>query len=222
MAKVDSSKFKNKLLQKTSLKRGVFFIETRVYRKITYIKEKLLVCRNTVIVKFKKEWLLMRILGIDPGTAITGYGIVDIQGNKLKLVEHGVFRTKSTLYLPERLHQIFLNLNNLIKEYSPDEMAVEQLFFNTNAKTALSVGHARGVILLAGVEAGLKISEYTPLQIKQGITGYGLAEKAQVQRMICNLLNLKTGPHPNDAADALAVAICHIHSFRMKSVFVDR
>lgn len=164
----------------------------------------------------------MRVLGIDPGTAITGYGVIDVQGNKLTLVTHGVFRTKSSLQLPERLHQIFLNLNSLIKDYSPDEVAVEQLFFNTNAKTALSVGHARGVILLAAVEANLRISEYTPLQIKQGITGYGLAEKIQVQRMLCNLLNLKTVPHPDDAADALAVAVCHVHSNKINSMLVDR
>ena len=151
----------------------------------------------------------MRIIGIDPGTAITGYSILDKEGNYLKAVAYGCIYTESGWSLSKRLNKIFLEIDKLIKEYRPSEMAVEELFFNTNAKTALSVGHSRGVILLAGELNGLEIKGYTPLQVKQAIAGYGRAEKAQVQKMVKTVLCLEKIPKPDDAADALAIAICH-------------
>jgi len=151
----------------------------------------------------------MRILGIDPGTAITGFGVIDKNGQKLSLVTAGVVRTPTKQALPERLEIIFNELTSLIKECQPEQIAVEQLYFAKNVTTAMSVSHARGVILLVGRQAGLPIGEYTPLQVKQAITGYGRAEKAQMQAMVKNILVLQQIPKPDDAADALAVAICH-------------
>lgn len=151
----------------------------------------------------------MRILGIDPGTAITGFGVIDKNGQKLSLVTAGVVRTPTKQALPERLETIFNELTSLIKECQPEQIAVEQLYFAKNVTTAMSVSHARGVILLAARQAGLPIGEYTPLQVKQAITGYGRAEKAQMQAMVKNILGLQQIPKPDDAADALAVAICH-------------
>ncbi len=151
----------------------------------------------------------MRILGIDPGTATTGYGIIDKNGNKLLPLKYGCIYTESSWPLTRRLDKIYSDLIELIEEYKPDHMAVEELFFNTNAKTAISVGHARGVILLAGQRRDLIVEGYTPLQVKQAIAGYGRADKAQVQKMVKTILSLETIPKPDDAADALAIAICH-------------
>lgn len=151
----------------------------------------------------------MRILGIDPGTAITGFGVIDKDGQKLSLVTAGVVRTPPKQALPERLDTIFTEISSLIKECKPQQVAVEQLYFAKNVTTAMSVSHSRGVILLAARRAGLPIGEYTPLQVKQAITGYGRAEKAQIQAMVKNILGLEKIPKPDDAADALAVAICH-------------
>jgi len=156
------------------------------------------------------------VLGIDPGTAITGYGIV-CGGAKVEPVAYGVITTPAGLALPLRLQQIYDELTALISTHHPKTAAVEELFFARNARTALSVGHARGVILLALAQAGLPIYEYTPLQVKQAITGYGLAGKEQMQQMVRLLLNLDALPQPDDAADALAVAICHAHSLSMLS-----
>lgn len=158
----------------------------------------------------------MRILGIDPGTAITGFGIIDKEGNKLKVKDFGVIRTKAHEALDVRLKIIYTNLTELIKIHSPDFFSVEELFFNNNAKTALSVGHARGVVVLAAALHDKPVFEYTPLQVKQAVVGYGRADKNQVQQMVKTLLNLEKIPKPDDAADALAIAICHAHSHKLK------
>lgn len=151
----------------------------------------------------------MRILGIDPGTAIMGYGVLDKQGNHFKLVTYGCVRTPPHTPLPERLMCIHEELSQVIEKYRPDTMGVEELFFCKNVTTAISVGHARGVVLLLGKIYQMSIGEYTPLQVKLGVTGYGKAEKKQVQEMVKIILNMKDIPRPDDAADALAVAICH-------------
>ena len=157
----------------------------------------------------------MLVLGIDPGTAITGYGLVREDGAGLTLVDYGVITTAAGQPLPERLQAIYGGLADVARRHEPEEAAVEELFFSRNARTALSVGHARGVTLLALADAGLPIHEYKPLEIKQAITGYGGAGKQQVQEMVRLLLNLDHVPQPDDAADAVAVAVCHIHSARM-------
>ncbi|MDK2823835.1 MAG: crossover junction endodeoxyribonuclease RuvC [Clostridia bacterium] len=153
----------------------------------------------------------MIILGVDPGTAITGYGIIKVDGNKFSSLEYGCIYTDADFTNEIRLQKIYEKIWGLLDFYQPDQMAVEELFFNKNVRTALSVGQARGVILLAGALKGLKVNEYTPLQVKQAVVGYGRAHKQQVQQMVKVFLNLKETPKPDDAADALAVAICHAH-----------
>lgn len=150
----------------------------------------------------------MKILGIDPGTATTGYGVVENNRGKLKLIEHGCIRTAKEHPLDERLAEIYLDLTKLIKKHQPQILAVESIFFYKNLKTAISVAHARGVVLLAARNNKLKLVELTPLQIKNRLTGYGKADKKQVQYMVKALLGLTTVPKPDDAADAVAVAIC--------------
>ena len=157
----------------------------------------------------------MLVLGIDPGTAITGYGLVREDAAGLALVACGVIVTPPDRPLPKRLQTIYRDLADLVRAYQPEAAAVEELFFSRNARTALSVGHARGVVLLALADAGLPVHEYKPLQVKQAITGYGSADKHQVQEMVRMLLRLDRAPQPDDAADAVAVAVCHIHSARM-------
>lgn len=153
----------------------------------------------------------MIILGVDPGTAITGYGIIEVNGNRFSPLEYGCIYTQAESRSENRLRKIYEALFRLLEQYQPDEMAVEELFFNKNIKTALSVGQARGVILLAGALKGIEVCEYTPLQVKQSVVGYGRAQKQQVQQMVKVFLNLEEIPKPDDAADALAVAICHAH-----------
>jgi crossover junction endodeoxyribonuclease RuvC len=157
----------------------------------------------------------MRVLGIDPGTAITGYGVVEEKAGELKAVAFGAIRTPAKQPLPARLQAIYRGVRNLVKEWEPSSAAVEELFFSSNVRTAMSVGQARGVTLLALADAGLSVAEYTPLTIKQAVTGYGSADKAQIQEMVRLLLGLAEVPKPDDAADALAVAICHLHSARL-------
>ena len=152
------------------------------------------------------------VLGIDPGTAITGYGIVRFDGETLEPVTYGVITTPAASPLPLRLQHLYRELRTVIHTYHPTEASVEELFFARNVRTALSVGHARGVILLALADAGLSTYGYTPLQVKKAITGYGRATKEQIQQMVRLLLSLENVPQPDDAADALAVAICHAHS----------
>jgi crossover junction endodeoxyribonuclease RuvC len=157
----------------------------------------------------------MRVLGIDPGTAITGYGVVEEKAGELKAAAFGVIRTPAKQPLPTRLQAIYRGVRNLVEEWKPSSAAVEELFFSSNVRTAMSVGQARGVTLLALTDAGLPIAEYTPLTVKQAVTGYGSADKAQIQEMVRLLLGLAEVPKPDDAADALAVAICHLHSARL-------
>lgn len=157
----------------------------------------------------KKEIYLQRIIGIDPGFAIVGYGIVDMKGSSIKPVTYGAITTDKDFSMPERLKIIYSNLSDLISEYNPDVAAVESLFFNKNTKTALLVSQARGVILLSFINSGVPMYEYTPLQIKQALVGYGRAEKMQIQNMVKLILNLKEAPKLDDTADALAAAICH-------------
>lgn len=155
----------------------------------------------------------MLILGIDPGTAITGYGFVEEnERGELRSVAHGAIETPAGMPMEERLQLLYDELTQLILLHRPQSGAVEKLFFRRNVTTAISVGQARGVILLAMVQNGVKLKEYTPMQIKQAVTGWGGAQKQQIQEMVRALLELDEIPKPDDAADALAVAICHIHS----------
>ncbi|MDI6786244.1 MAG: crossover junction endodeoxyribonuclease RuvC [bacterium] len=156
----------------------------------------------------------MLILGIDPGLANTGYGIINHNGNSLQIVTYGCIVTSSNKEYSGRLNKIYDKVSELIESYKPTVMAVEELFFCKNAKTALNVGQARGVIILAGSKQNIKIKEYTPLQIKQAVTGFGYAKKDQVQEMVKLLLNLKKPLYPDDAADALAAAICCAHNLK--------
>lgn len=155
----------------------------------------------------------MLALGIDPGTAITGYGFVEEnERGELHSVAYGVIETPAQLPMAERLHLLHQKLSELLLLYRPESGAVEKLFFRRNVTTAISVGQARGVILLAMAQHGVEAMEYTPMQIKQAVTGWGGAEKGQIQEMVRVLLNLPEIPKPDDAADALAVAICHLYS----------
>ncbi|HMQ50932.1 MAG TPA: crossover junction endodeoxyribonuclease RuvC [Anaerolineae bacterium] len=158
----------------------------------------------------------MRVIGIDPGTAITGWGIVEGEGNELSLVACGVVTTPAGMPLPQRLQSIYRELTTIIDQYQPNSSAIEELFFSKNAKTALAVGHGRGVAMLALANADLPIVEYKPLEVKQALTGYGGADKQQIQQMVKLLLALDDIPRPDDAADAVAVAICHLHSARLR------
>jgi len=153
----------------------------------------------------------MRILGIDPGYAILGYGVIDMKGNRFSVCGYGAVTTDASMEMPDRLKHLYTQIMEIIQEYEPEVVSIEELFFNNNAKTALLVGQARGVAILACANSGLEIREYTPLQIKQGIVGYGRAEKKQVQAMVKTILHLDEVPKPDDTADALAAAICHGH-----------
>jgi len=154
----------------------------------------------------------MRILGIDPGIATVGFGVVDTEKNRQSMVTCGVITTEAGLPLSVRLEQIYRDVQELIRRFSPDAMAVEELFFNTNITTGIAVAHGRGVVLLAGVQGGVAIYEYTPLQVKQAVAGYGRADKQQVIDMVRRLLHLDAPPRPDDAADAVAIALCHARS----------
>ncbi len=154
----------------------------------------------------------MRILGIDPGYAIVGYGVLDYENNRFSVVDYGAITTPAGMEFNKRLGIIYDEMCLLIAKHKPDAMSIEKLFYNTNAKTVIDVGQARGVILLAAEKNGLDVNEYTPLQVKQSVVGYGRAEKKQVQEMTKMILHLKAVPKPDDTADALAMAICHGHS----------
>ena len=160
----------------------------------------------------------MRILGIDPGYAILGWGVIDVVGNRFSVVDYGSILTDTKMEMPARLQVLYNGLTDLIHKYKPDDASIEQLFFNSNAKTAILVGEARGVAVLACANGNLNIGEYTPLQIKQALVGYGRADKKQVQYMVKTMLNLKSVPKPDDTADALAAAICHAHSAGRKDI----
>lgn len=160
----------------------------------------------------------MRILGIDPGYAIVGYGVLDYNGTDFKVVEYGAITTDAGVDMFDRLKSIYDDLDEIIKRVKPDFMAIEELFFNSNQKTAINVAQARGVLLLAAMNHGVEIFEYTPLQVKQAVAGYGRADKNQVQQMVKLLLKLDSVPKPDDTADAVAIAICHGHSYNPRRI----
>jgi len=162
----------------------------------------------------------MLVIGIDPGTATTGYGLVrEHLDGILEVIDFGVIETQSTLALPQRLLELHRHLREILLLHRPESAAVEKLFFQRNVRTALGVGQARGVALLTLAQAGLPVAEYTPLEVKQAVVGYGRADKNQVQQMVRALLNLEGIPRPDDAADALAIAICHLHSSRIRALY---
>ncbi|MDR1928251.1 MAG: crossover junction endodeoxyribonuclease RuvC [Oscillospiraceae bacterium] len=153
----------------------------------------------------------MIILGIDPGYAIVGAGVLEYRNNQFRLLEAKAVTTTPDMAFPQRLLAIHQGISELIAQFRPQAMAIERLFFNTNATTAMDVSHARGVILLSAAQQNVPSYEYTPLQVKQSVVGYGRAEKQQVQEMIRLLLHLNACPKPDDVADALAIAVCHAH-----------
>ncbi|WP_322905724.1 crossover junction endodeoxyribonuclease RuvC [Paenibacillus campi] len=159
----------------------------------------------------------MRIMGIDPGIAIVGFGFIDKNGSKLTPVQYGCIQTEAHTPEEERLLHVYEAMMQLIEKYEPQMIAFEKLFFNRNVTTAMSVSQARGVAILAAAQKGLPVAEYTPMQVKQAIVGYGKAEKRQVQEMVRMFLNLQKIPKPDDVADALAVAVCHAHSYVLNS-----
>ena len=161
----------------------------------------------------------MIILGIDPGYAIVGIGVIEFVGNKFKPLEYNAITTPAGMPVPERLQAIYQGIEHFINKYKPDAVAIEELFFNSNQKTAIMVAQARGVIIVAAKNKGVPLYEYTPLQIKQAVTGYGRADKKQIQNMVKMILNLNAIPKPDDAADGLAVAICHAHSAHINEKF---
>ncbi len=161
----------------------------------------------------------MIIFGIDPGLAISGYGVLKYIGNKFEVLDYGAVITESSEEFPKRLKIIYDSYTKLFELYKPDAVAIEELFYNKNVKTAIAVAQARGVHLLAAVNNSIPLYEYTPLQIKQGIVGYGRAEKRQVQEMVKIILKLECIPKPDDVADGLAAAICHAHSLKFASNF---
>lgn len=151
----------------------------------------------------------MIILGIDPGYAIVGWGVVEVKNGRFRPIACGDIRTPAHTEVSGRLQTIYEELSRIIEKYHPEEMAVEELFFNTNITTGIKVAEARGVILLCARQYGVKVAEYTPLQVKQAVVGYGMAEKKQVIAMVTSILHLKEAPKPDDTADALAIALCH-------------
>ena len=164
----------------------------------------------------------MLVIGIDPGTATTGYGLVkEGQDGSLSVVDYGAIVTPSDLAMPSRLRQLYQRMTEIVLLHRPDSGAMEKLFFQRNVTNAISVGQGRGVAMLALAEAELEVAEYTPMEVKQAVAGYGGADKRQVQEMVRALLNLDAIPRPDDAADALAVAICHLHSARMREIYEE-
>ncbi len=163
----------------------------------------------------------MIILGVDPGSIATGYGLINSNGQKNVLLDYGVIRTDSKKSLPEKLKEIFEGLSQIIAQKHPDELAIEETFYSKNAKSALVMGQARGVAILAAACAKISVYEYSPKEVKCSVVGRGNASKLQVQYMVKNLLRLKDLPQPPDAADALAVALCHAQKMRVKSIMLS-
>lgn len=163
----------------------------------------------------------MIILGFDPGIAIVGFGVIEKQGSSITPIQYGTINTKSDLDMGIRLKQVFDGAKEILEIYKPDAVSIEKLYFNKNVSTAMIVAQARGVLMLAAVQFNLQIYEYTPLQIKQALVGYGRAEKRQIQEMVKLLLNLKIIPKPDDVADALAIAICHANSYKMTDIIKE-
>lgn len=160
----------------------------------------------------------MIILGIDPGLAIVGYGVIEFDGFKMKLIDYGAINTPAKMWVPERLDIIYDSMTRLMERFKPDEVAFEELFFQNNQKTAIDVAEARGVCVMAAYKMNHRIFEYTPLQVKQGVTGYGKADKNQVQQMVKTILGLSQIPKPDDAADAVAVAMCHAQTVNYRKL----
>ena len=158
----------------------------------------------------------MLVLGIDPGYAIVGYGVLNYAQSRFKAIEYGAITTEAGTKFSNRITKIYDGIEYLINKHKPDALAIEKLYFNTNTTTAIDVAQARGVILLAAAKRSVPVYEYTPLQVKQSVVGYGRAQKAQVQQMVTSFLNLKKVPKPDDVADALAVAICHAHANKLE------
>lgn len=161
----------------------------------------------------------MLVLGIDPGTATTGYGLIKYETGRQTVIDYGVISTPANMEMALRLCRINKEIDELITKYSPDVAAVEQLYYQKNSKTVITVAQGRGVVLMTAANRGIEVAEYTPLQVKQSVVGYGKADKNQVQFMVQKILNLKEMPKPDDAADALAVAICHINSYKLNSIY---
>jgi crossover junction endodeoxyribonuclease RuvC len=164
----------------------------------------------------------MTVMGVDPGISVTGYGVIRLEDNVLKSLCYGGIRTDSATPVQRRLKRIYDTLSETIRRYRPDAVAVEELFFNRNVNTAFAVGMARGIALLAAEMEDVPVSSYTPLQVKQAVVGYGRATKNQIQQMVKVLLGLEEIPTPDDAADALALAICHINSHRLLQMLDSR
>ncbi|PKM76740.1 MAG: crossover junction endodeoxyribonuclease RuvC [Firmicutes bacterium HGW-Firmicutes-15] len=160
----------------------------------------------------------MLVLGIDPGTATTGYGLVKHEGGREIMIRYGVIKTSPSLDMPRRLVKINREYTGLLDEFNPDAVAIEEIFHHKNAKTVISVAQSRGVLLMTAAAREIEVAEYTPLQVKQAVTGYGNADKRQVQIMVQKILTLDKIPQPDDAADALAIAICHLHSYRLRNL----
>lgn len=170
---------------------------------------------NATTAQVPSQQTKMIILGVDPGTATMGYGVLEKTGNRYRALEYGVLATPKTMPPAERLRQLYRGLQALVERYQPDALVTEQLLFSTNRRTAIQVARAAGIAMLVAAEAGIEWHEYTPLQVKQAVTGYGGADKTQVQTMVQRLLGLETLPKPDDAADALAIALCHAHHVAM-------
>ncbi len=160
----------------------------------------------------------MKILGIDPGTATTGFAVLEVQNNSRSVLDCGVISTPADWGMPKRLQTIYDDLSELVRHHQPNCIVIEQLFFTNNITTGISVGQARGVVMLVGAQHNLVFAEYTPLQVKQAVTGYGKATKQQVQQMVKTILGLKSIPKPDDAADALAIAICHAATLKPATI----
>ncbi len=161
----------------------------------------------------------MIVLGIDPGFAIVGYGFVEYKGNKFTPLEYGAITTEAHTPMMERFKKLYDGMCEILDRIRPDAVAIEELFFNSNQKTAIAVAQARGILLIAAINKGIPVYEYTPLQVKQAVVGYGRAEKVQIQQMVKIMLNLEKVPKPDDTADALAIAICHAHSNHGNKLF---
>ncbi len=172
----------------------------------------IIISNNALIGFLRKEWLNLVVLGIDPGYAIVGWGLVEFKNNSFRPIRYGAITTDADTDFNERLRMIFDDLSQVIKVFKPDAMSIEKLYFTTNQKTAIMVAEARGVILLCAKQNGLPIFEYTPLQVKTAVTGYGKAKKPQVMEMTRRLLKLPEVPKPDDTADALAIALTHIQA----------
>ena len=164
----------------------------------------------------KLKTFIMRVLGIDPGSNVTGYGVLEKDGRKLITLKWGVIRVKRGQSFPEKLKTIYDGLSEVVSLFEPSVAVIENVFFAENAKSALKLGHVRGAAIVAALNSNIEIAEYTPLEIKQSITGYGRADKDQVQSMVKKLLNLTEDKMPLDSSDALAAAICHLHSVNFR------